>query len=66
MKETSITTRSTFRRAVPAVEIASVGLLQQADARVLAQPEIDLAMSGIHGDDVRCSTLQKTIGKSSG
>ena len=66
MNDTSITTRSTrfadlFRR-----QIAGVGFFQQADASVLAETEIDLAVAGIDRDDARSAALQKTIGKSSG
>jgi len=48
------------------LEQPSVGALEQADARVVAQLHVDLAEAGVDGRDVRGAMLQKAVGKSSG
>ncbi len=66
MKDTSITTTSTSFPKLIRCEIAGIGLFQQADACILTQAEIDLAVAGIDCDHACSAALEKTIGKSSG
>ena len=47
-------------------QIAGIGFLQQPHARILAQPEIHLAITGIDGDHARRAALQQAIGEATG
>ena len=47
-------------------QVAGIGFFQQADTRVVAKTEIDLAVAGVHGNDARGAVLQEAIGKSTG
>ena len=47
-------------------EVAGVGFLEQANARVLAQAKIHLAIAGVDRDHARSAALQKAIGEASG
>ena len=66
MKETSIEMNSTGSGTCCGFEIARVGLLQQADARIGAQTGIDLAVTGIDGEHAGGAVLQHAIGKAAG
>jgi len=47
-------------------EVAGVSFFQQPDAPILAESKVDLAMSGVDGDDASGTALQEAIGKAAG
>ena len=66
MKETSIEMNSTGSGTCCSFQIARVGLLQQADARIGTQTRIDLAVTGIDGEHAGGAVLQHAVGKAAG
>ncbi len=67
MKDTSITARS--KRSVPKSsgrEVARVDALAHFDARVCAQPPVDLVVADIDGDDAPRAVLQEAVGEAAG
>ena len=61
MNETSMATNTTYSPNLVVGQIAGIGFFQQADAGVLAQAEIDLAVAGVDGDHAGGAALQQAI-----
>ena len=61
MKETSQTSRS--GRTAARVELARVRPLEHGDARVVAQPRVQLAVADVDGDHARGAALEQEVGE---
>src|SRR6202022_1487968 len=51
---------------VAGCEIAGIRFLQKSNTRIIAQPEIHLTVTGVHGNHLGSAVLQHTVAESSG
>ena len=66
IKDTSMDTKLISEPKIARLEVAGIGALAQAHARISAQGLGDLPVAGIDRDHAGCAMLQHAIGKSTG
>ena len=66
MNETSIVTRSTGPGQVRRLETARVEVLDDDDARIVAQRPVDLPVADVERDDPRGAALEQDVGEAAG